>query len=122
MRRERKEALLVDDSPLTRIFVERVLLQEGYYVRHAGDGLEGLEALEEKPVDLLVVDFEMPHLNGADFLADRRARGLSMDADVIFSTASAGVPTPTDAYRLAKPIDPRDLVLLLREIQGRRGE
>ncbi|MFL6764996.1 MAG: PAS domain-containing protein [Sphingomicrobium sp.] len=58
--------LVIDDDPDVRSFIAATLEEEGYRVRQAGDGRDGLAALEREIPDLVVLDFVMPGLSGAD--------------------------------------------------------
>ncbi|MHC5064183.1 MAG: response regulator [Planctomycetota bacterium] len=72
--------LIVDDSPTMRRIIMRGLNQAGIQVSEfteAGDGVEGLAALEENQVDLILSDINMPNMNGLDFV---KAIGDSHDA------------------------------------------
>jgi DNA-binding response OmpR family regulator len=56
--------LVVDDDPVTRIFLEALLCQEGYRVVMASDGVQALSCLETEGCDLVLMDIQMPHLDG----------------------------------------------------------
>lgn len=60
--------LVVDDEPAVRLYVRRVLLEEGYAVHEAGDGAEALELVRSAPDrwDLIVSDIVMPRCNGVE--------------------------------------------------------
>ncbi|MES2119801.1 MAG: PAS domain S-box protein [Pseudomonadota bacterium] len=62
--------LVIDDDPDVRNFIADALAEQGYRVRQASDGREGLAELEREPADLVVIDFIMPGLSGAE-VADR---------------------------------------------------
>jgi CheY-like chemotaxis protein len=61
--------LLCDDSPVERLALGHLLRQAGYRVDEAGDGESTLEHLKHRPVDLLLLDLNMPHLDGFDVLS-----------------------------------------------------
>lgn len=63
-----KRALIVDDSRATRAMLKRLLAPLGYESVEAGNGNEGLERLEEAEVDLALVDWNMPELDGLGFI------------------------------------------------------
>jgi two-component system chemotaxis response regulator CheY len=74
---KRINALIVDDSSVMRRIVERSLRQAGIeldQVREAGNGTEGLAALEGGPVDLILCDINMPVMDGLEFL--RQIQGM----------------------------------------------
>ena len=58
--------LVIDDDPDVRSFIAATLEEQGYRVREAADGRGGLAALEREIPDLVVLDFVMPGLSGAD--------------------------------------------------------
>ena len=84
--------LLADDDATSRRLLGASLQAAGYEVSAAADGLEALAAIEASPPDLLVLDFEMPALNGAELC--RRLRAAPRDAirqlPVIMLTGHAG--------------------------------
>jgi CheY-like chemotaxis protein len=58
--------LVIDDDPVVREFVAATLTDWGYAVREAGDGPSGLAAFREWRPEVVVVDFVMPGMSGAD--------------------------------------------------------
>ncbi|MBF0140625.1 MAG: fused response regulator/phosphatase [Magnetococcales bacterium] len=80
--------LVVDDDPGTRIFLEELLQQEGYRVVQASDGQEALNCLEEGECDLILMDIQMPVLDG--YQATQRIKARSQHTwfvPVIFLTS-----------------------------------
>ena len=63
-----RRILLVDDSISVRKFVGQMLERAGFAVITAADGVEGLQVLEETPVDAVITDLEMPRLNGFELI------------------------------------------------------
>jgi two-component system, chemotaxis family, chemotaxis protein CheY len=62
-------ALVIDDSRTVRILIGNILREIGMDVIEAADGIEALEQLKNHPdVELLLVDWNMPAMNGFDFL------------------------------------------------------
>ena len=60
--------LIVDDDAAIREFVEMALIDEGYEVLIAEDGLQALNIVKRLPVDLIVLDMRMPVMDGFAFL------------------------------------------------------
>jgi len=58
--------LVIDDDPDVRAFISESLAEQGYSVREAADGKSGLSAFAAEHPDLVVLDFIMPGLSGAD--------------------------------------------------------
>ncbi|RYE51945.1 MAG: response regulator, partial [Rhizobiaceae bacterium] len=74
---ERKlKVLVVDDANLVRLYYREALELAGFEVEEALNGLEALEKLLLDPVDLLIVDVNMPQMDGITFL--RALRRLSL--------------------------------------------
>lgn len=60
--------LLVDDSRLQRVLVQRILVKAGYEVILAADGEEGLESARQNSPDLILLDMMLPRLDGVGVL------------------------------------------------------
>jgi Response regulator containing CheY-like receiver, AAA-type ATPase, and DNA-binding domains len=66
------EILVVDDDAMSRRVLAQLLSAAGYNCRVSNDGSEALETIHARPPSLLLLDFDMPGLNGAEVL--RRLR------------------------------------------------
>lgn len=67
---EKAKVLLVDDSRLIRMGLRRSLVEIGLSdITEAGDGREAIETLVREPFDLMLLDMEMPEMNGMEVLA-----------------------------------------------------
>jgi len=91
--------LVVDDSALMRNLITRILEAEPD-IRVAGTAMNGLFALKKietlKP-DIIVLDLEMPEMNGIEFLKERRRRGLDIPVIILSSIAEKGAQITMDA-------------------------
>jgi FixJ family two-component response regulator/GGDEF domain-containing protein len=111
--------LAVDDQRYFRVFLEDLLVQQGFEVRTARSGDEALHLLERESFDVVVTDLVMPGLSGAELVERLRAR--APEQDVIVVTSVGDVRTAVDAMRLGasdyllKPLDP---TLLERSLEG----
>ena len=74
--RARPKILIVDDSVTIRRTLRQTLSQKGYVIVEAGDGREALEKIEEESPDLLLLDLEMPRMNGYEVMEVLRTRAL----------------------------------------------
>jgi len=120
--------LLAEDEAVNRLFTERLLRKLGHRVVSASDGQEALELLGRAPFDLVLMDIQMPRLNGLD--ATRRIRsgqvaGVSPTVPVVALTAYAmdsdrvqGLEAGMDEY-VAKPFDAQDLVQAMARAMAR---
>src|ERR1700761_4951900 len=111
-----KTILVVDDASLVRLFYRTSLEEAGFRVEEALNGLEALEKLLTTPVDLLILDVNMPQMDGFTFLDVLRQKEMPLAAipALVTSTESqqadfAAARTAGANYYLVKPIDPRML-------------
>jgi CheY-like chemotaxis protein len=104
---ERRPAsvLVIDDDPDVRQFIAATLEDQGYHVRQASDGREGLNAAARDKPDLVIIDFIMPGLSGAEVANRLLAR--RPDQPILFvsgySETEAVRRVAPEAPLLAKP-------------------
>jgi two-component system, chemotaxis family, chemotaxis protein CheY len=68
-------ALVIDDSRAVRIIIGNILREIGMEVFEAGNGLEALEQIKRHPdVEVVLVDWNMPQMNGLDFIRSIRSQ------------------------------------------------
>jgi signal transduction histidine kinase/DNA-binding response OmpR family regulator len=79
--------LVVEDDPAIRQMVRRFLEKEGWKVREAENGEDGLQAVEESSPGLILLDLMMPVMNGFDFLRELRRRSDRRRIPVVILTA-----------------------------------
>ena len=87
-----KRVLVVDDAALVRRYYREALEAAGFEVEESLNGLEALEKLLQAPVDLLIVDLNMPQMDGITFMETlRRQQDASLAATpaLVTSTESA---------------------------------
>ena len=77
--------LIVEDDESQRFLYHEELVDEGYEVVLAKNGVEALKCLEESPFDLIVLDIRMPEMNGTEVLG--KTSGRYKDIPVIIHTA-----------------------------------
>ena len=109
--------LVVDDDPDVRLFLSESLQTLGFDVVAAEDGEKGLGLLDEADPDLVLVDFAMPGMNGAQMATVVRAR--RPDTPIIFAsgyseTAAIEEAVGPSAVLLRKPFGIADLEAVLR--------
>ena len=84
--------LIVDDSSVMRKIVERALRQalpDLLVVYEAGSGIEGLEVLRARQVNLILSDINMPAMDGLEFLRQIRAQNLALGVPVLMITTES---------------------------------
>jgi PAS domain S-box-containing protein len=84
---ENVSVLIIDDDPAMREIVERTLRGTGYDVSTAGNGAEGLLALEARCPDLILLDLMMPEVDGFEFLRRLRQSPRYAQLPVVVATA-----------------------------------
>jgi len=121
-----ERVLVVDDEEAIRKLVEYNLLQAGYDVVCAEDGLAALAIVAERQVDLLVLDLMLPGLGGLELC--KRLRQEQSKLPIIMLTARGeeidrvlGLEMGADDY-VTKPFSPRELVARVRAVLRRRLE
>ncbi len=118
-----KTILLVDDEVEITDIHQRYLIQAGYQVLVAHDGLEALELFKKKSIDLIITDVMMPRMDGYDLISE--VQYLSPEQPFLFITAKTseqdkiyGLSLGADDF-IAKPFSPRELVLRVHNILRR---
>ncbi len=84
-----RKILIVDDDPGIQELLELALEAEGYDVRVARDGLEGLEMVAEEMPHLVILDLMMPRLDGFGFERELSVRGLRNSVPIMVLTAAS---------------------------------
>jgi len=82
--------LIVDDEPMVRETIGRVLKEEGYVVDCAQDGVDAMGRLRANPPDVILLDLMMPGMNGRQFLTVLR-NDLHTNVPVVVMTAVHGL-------------------------------
>lgn len=67
-----KKILIVDDATTVRMYHRQLMESIGYQVEEAGNGLEALERINQESFDLLLVDINMPKMDGYTFIEEVR--------------------------------------------------
>ena len=117
MKTDQKTILVVDDASLVRLYYRSILEPAGFHVKEALNGLEALEAVLSTPFDMLIVDVNMPHMDGLTFVATMRQKELPLASIPVLITSTEAAQTDFDAARaaganfyLVKPIAPETLM------------
>jgi CheY-like chemotaxis protein len=115
--------LLAEDNPVNQKLAVRLLEREGHTVLLAGTGREALETLERTPVDLVLMDVQMPEIDGLDATAAIREREMrtrehlpiiAMTAHVMKGDRERCLAAGMDGY-LSKPIRPEELARAIEQ-------
>jgi two-component system response regulator PilR (NtrC family) len=116
--------LVIDDEEIMREILEALLTREGYQVRIASSGEEGLEIARSTPFDAAIVDVMMPGMDGIATLEELRR--LDEDLPVLMITAFASVETAIAAMKrgafdyITKPFKNDEVLVVVRNAVERR--
>ena len=117
--------LVVEDDRNTRKLREAVLSQHGYEPVSACDGVEALEVLDKKHVDLVLLDIMMPRMDGYEFTEIIRSNPALGDIPILMVTAKdtpvdkkKGFIIGTDDY-MVKPVDEDEMILRIAALLRR---
>ncbi|MEJ2199563.1 MAG: sigma-54 dependent transcriptional regulator [Desulfuromonadaceae bacterium] len=111
--------LVVDDEPLICWSLEKYLKKHGYEVSTAADGEEALKQVKEDPPDLILLDIQLPGIDGLAVL--ERVKAAEEDIVVIMVTALEVVETAVKAMRMGaydylnKPFNLDELVIVVKK-------
>ncbi len=115
----RHQILVVDDELNLRRVLAAQLSRDGYDVHTAADGAEGLEALANHHIDLLITDLKMPGIDGMELL--RRALRDEPELPVVMITAHGTVDNAVEALKtgafdyITKPFDQSEVRAIVRK-------
>jgi two-component system chemotaxis response regulator CheY len=99
---ERKmRILIVDDANLMRVYYRRILENAGFDVDEALNGLEALEKMLTDPADMLIVDINMPQMDGISFIEALRRQALPSSSVPILVTSTEAGAKDFEAVRIA---------------------
>ena len=110
--------LVVDDSPLVRAEIARILTAEGHAVTEADSGMAACALAARQPFDLITLDIEMPGLSGFETLRILKAR--NRDLPIVMISSLDSLARALEAIRLGaydyicKPVHPDDLIAGVR--------
>jgi two-component system chemotaxis response regulator CheY len=127
LRPEAPRVLVVDDGGLVRMYYRGILERAGFVVDEALNGIEGLERVLGATYDLLVVDVNMPKMDGYSFLRALRGREPSVRSIPALMTSTEAADSDRAAARaaganfyLVKPLSEDVLVAHARTLVGSR--
>jgi DNA-binding response OmpR family regulator len=112
-----KRVLVIDDDPALVRMTRLALLSEGFAVDTAPDGLQGLEAVAAAEYDIIVLDLQMPNMDGRAFFREFRARGGTTPVVLLsaYGAQAARIELHAEAA-VTKPFDPVVLIRVIRTL------
>lgn len=117
-----KKILTVDDSAAVRSLIQFALQSKGFQAIPAEDGLKALETLKLKRADAIILDINMPRMNGLEFLQKVKSDEAYADIPVVILSTEGQDEDKEKAFALGairyivKPFTPSQLVSVLEEV------
>jgi chemosensory pili system protein ChpA (sensor histidine kinase/response regulator) len=128
VRRVAPLVMVVDDSLTVRKITSRMLAREGFEVATAKDGVDALQQLQEIEPDMILLDIEMPRMDGFEFARNMRADPKSRHIPIIMITSrtaekhrNRALELGVNAY-MGKPYQEEQLLALIRQYTSRQVE
>ena len=124
--RLKRKVLLVDDEDSLRRVMKDLLEREGYVVSEARDGVQALDEVDRTGPDVIVLDLNLPGLDGYGVLSHLRSRPATADIPVVVLTAKGDEDNEVRVFELGaddfltKPFRARALSARLDAVLGRR--
>ncbi|HEY8106116.1 MAG TPA: type II/IV secretion system protein [Gemmatimonadales bacterium] len=119
--------LLVDDEDDLRRVMRDLLEREGFTVQEARDGVQALDEVDRHAPDIIVLDLNLPGLDGYGVLSHIRSRPATREIPVVVLTAKGDEENEVKVFELgaddflSKPFRARALAARLEAVLGRRG-
>ena len=113
--------MVVDDSLTVRKITSRMLIREGFEVATAKDGVDGLQQLQDIEPDIILLDIEMPRMDGFEFARNVRADAKTKGIPIIMITSRTADKHRNHAMQLGvneymgKPYQEEQLLVLIRQ-------
>jgi two-component system chemotaxis response regulator CheY len=114
---ERQRIMIIDDASLVRLYYRDVIEPAGFEIDEALNGVEAMEKLLLCPADLLIVDINMPKMDGLTFLRNLRSHASEISSIPALMISTEAAPSDIAAAReaganfyLVKPTPPEILL------------
>ncbi|WP_106496009.1 response regulator [Lentibacillus sp. Marseille-P4043] len=120
----RREILIVDDQPGIRLLLQEVFINEGYQVETANTGKEALEKIHSNTFDLIMLDYKLPIVDGAEVLQRLEEQGITTPA-ILMSGLAEGLVKESEKYSMvqeviAKPFNIQDVCSTVKTLLDRK--
>jgi two-component system, chemotaxis family, chemotaxis protein CheY len=116
------DILTVDDSASIRQAIKIALRSEGHEIHEATDGREGLRLADERTFDLILVDLNMPEMDGMTMIRELRKKPAHAGVPVLFLTSESDTDVKQQAKTagatgwLTKPFEASQLIKIVNKV------
>jgi DNA-binding response OmpR family regulator len=114
--------LIVEDEALLSEAYTTILQKEGFKTISAFDGKEALDIVLKQPVDLILLDLRMPHMNGLEFLKEfSKQKDVALPKTIVFSNYDVQIDIEesfkygAERYMLKAWASPKELVKVIED-------
>jgi DNA-binding response OmpR family regulator len=118
----KKIVLFIDDNPVDRTLISKLLTKHDFYVLLAEDGIRGLRMAQEEKPDLILLDILLPHISGIELCKKLKKSTITQNIPVIFYT-SIDTPKHLIDYTsygardyIQKTMPPEELIASIKSI------
>ena len=118
-----KRILIVDDEPNIVLSLEFLMTQAGYEVETAGDGDAAIQAVADKPPDLILLDLNLPKKDGRQVLMEIKSDDRLKSIPVVILTTSSSDEDILHSYKhyancfVTKPLDLKQFFKVVKSIK-----
>lgn len=119
--------LIVDDNDDCRMFLRTAMEAEGYCCEEAPDGRAALMLCQALSIDFIITDFQMPHMNGCEFLeklsqvAARLPPSIMITGNLTEAVRTRAIHAGALAV-FSKPFEQKQILAIVREVVNRKPE
>jgi two-component system, chemotaxis family, chemotaxis protein CheY len=119
-----KTIMTVDDSTSIRQMVGFTLKEAGYDVIEAKDGLEALDKLQARTIDLMLVDLNMPNMDGISLIKEVRADAVNKFIPIVMLTTESQDVKKNEGRAagatgwIVKPFKQDQLIAVVKKVLG----
>jgi chemosensory pili system protein ChpA (sensor histidine kinase/response regulator) len=121
-----KLVMLVDDEEMTRMFVKKILKKQGYEICEASSGGEALDMIMEITPDVVIIDMNMPDMNGLTLAGKMRGTScFPRTTSIMMLSGQVGIKHEMEAIEygineiMSKPFDLRELISNVERLAAR---
>lgn len=111
-----KRILIIDDSPIVRNLHAIMLKSAGFFTEDAENGFDALEKAMKSDFDLMIVDINMPKMDGFEFCREMRRNDKYRDIPLLIVSTESEAEDKMKGFKaganlyLVKPVKPNDLI------------
>ena len=107
--------LIVDDDATMRQALRLLLKKDGHDVSESGNPIQARQILDNRPFDLLLIDLNMPEMNGLEFIRDLRSGNCLIPAILITSEKLPDAAEGTTLFAVSKDLQVSQIIVKINQ-------